>query len=148
MKKHLTSLFRDCAPHLKLTVVFSSKTRLRSMLSFKDKIPFDLKSLVVYNFQCSSCKSSYIGKTFRHMKIRAYEHLAISVSTEKKTSPNTTKTTVVTDHCHKGVEHHNEYSSFKILSQASNDFHLKLKESLVILKNDPDLNVAGESLPL
>ena len=42
--------------------------------SYKDLIPNDLKSLLVYNFFCASCSSSYIGKTCHHFKTRIEEH--------------------------------------------------------------------------
>ena len=148
LKAHVTSLFKEYSPGIKLNIVFSSKYRLSTMFSYKDKIPFDLQSYIVYNFQCSRCNSRYIGKTYRHLKVRACEHLALSYRTEKHTSPNTTIATNVTHHCHGDQKHQNDYSAFKVLSQAPNNFHLKLKESLLILKYNPDLNIASESIPL
>ena len=38
--------------------------------------------------------------------------------------------------------------NFEILGTAVNDFHLKLKESLLILKMKPCLNIAQQSMPL
>ena len=35
-----------------------------------------------------------------------------------------------------------------MIGSASNKFHLKLKESLLILKMKPSLNIAKESMPL
>ena len=35
-----------------------------------------------------------------------------------------------------------------LIGSASNKFHLKLKESLLILKMKPSLNIAKESMPL
>ena len=37
----------------------------------------------IYNFTCGSCNASYIGKTFRHMKVRVSEHQGISPRTGK-----------------------------------------------------------------
>ena len=42
--------------------------------SYKDLIPNDLKSLLVYEFFCASCSSSYIGETCHHFKTRIEEH--------------------------------------------------------------------------
>ena len=38
--------------------------------------------------------------------------------------------------------------NFKIIGSATNDFHLKLKESLLIHKNRPKINGAEKSIPL
>ena len=37
---------------------------------------------------------------------------------------------------------------FEIVGTSANNFHLKLKESLLILKIKPCLNIAQESMPL
>ena len=37
---------------------------------------------------------------------------------------------------------------FPLIGNATNNYHLKLKESLVILKLKPSLNIAIESMPL
>ena len=37
---------------------------------------------------------------------------------------------------------------FSLIGSASNKFHLKLKELLLILKTKPSLNIAKESMPL
>ena len=39
-------------------------------------------------------------------------------------------------------------SCFSLVGNAASKFHLKLKESLLILKMKPSLNVAKESIPL
>ena len=38
--------------------------------------------------------------------------------------------------------------NFEIVGTAVNDFHLKLKESLLILEMKPCLNIAQQSMPL
>ena len=44
------------------------------MVSFKDRTPDALKSMVVYQFTCSGCNSCYIGETSRHFSTRIKEH--------------------------------------------------------------------------
>ena len=61
--------------------MFNSGKRLGSFFSFKDKVPLNARSLVLYKFTCSSCNSAYIGKTKRHFLVRMFEHLGISLST-------------------------------------------------------------------
>ena len=40
----------------------------------KDKIPEDMKTDVVYQIQCGTCKKTYIGQTGRTLKHRVKEH--------------------------------------------------------------------------
>ena len=92
--------------------------------------------------------SVYIGKTKRHQLVRQYEHLGLSVLTEKALLKYTGKdATTIRKHCHE-----NKYccsmDNFEIVGTAVNDFHLKLKESLLILKMKPCLNIAQQSMPL
>ena len=42
--------------------------------TLKSKIPKELESKIVYHFCCSRCKSTYVGKTKRHLKTRVKEH--------------------------------------------------------------------------
>ena len=46
----------------------------------KGKVPFDLRSYVVYKFVWGSCKADYIGRTKRYLSSRIKEHL----ETDKK----------------------------------------------------------------
>ena len=41
----------------------------------KVRVPFDLRSHVVYKFVCGSCKADYIGHTKRYLWTRVKEHL-------------------------------------------------------------------------
>ena len=55
LKKSLKNIFNCC----KLQLVFKNKTRLGNNFHFKDQIPKDLTSGVVYKFQCGLCNESY-----------------------------------------------------------------------------------------
>ena len=109
-------------------LVFTSH-KIKSLFSFKDTIPSDLKSLVVYKFVCAGCNSCYIGETTRHLTTRIKEH-----TTSDKNS-----------HIYKHLQNANcksKYtrSCFTILDKANTPFSLKLKEALYIRKYKPDLN--------
>ena len=52
-----------------------SKFKIQNYFSYKDPIPNDSKSFLVYKFTCASCSSSYIGETCRHFKTRVEEHI-------------------------------------------------------------------------
>ena len=57
-------------PFCKVSIVFKTYNRLRNYFSFKDAVSEPLRSCQIYNFTCGCCSASYIGKTFRHMKVR------------------------------------------------------------------------------
>ena len=44
-----------------------------NMFSVEDRTPVALKSMVVYQFSCAGCNSSYIGETSRHFSTRIME---------------------------------------------------------------------------
>ena len=56
-------------PFCKIKVIFKSTTRLSNFFRFKDKVPFNLRSNVVYKFSCGRCNATYYGETCRHLNI-------------------------------------------------------------------------------
>ena len=97
--------------------------------------------------KAKNCNSVYIGKTKRHLLVRQYEHLGLSVFKEKALKYTEKDATAIRKHCHQN-EHRCSVYNFEIVGTDVNDFHLKLKESLLILKMKPCLNIAQESMPL
>ena len=66
IKKKISKLCKEfCKVNFNIKLVFNS---------FKDPIPDDLKSLLVYKFTCASCSSSYITETC-HFKTRIEVHI-------------------------------------------------------------------------
>ena len=57
-----------------IKLVFNS-FKIKNYFSYKDPIPNDLKSFLVYKFTCAGCSCSYIGKTCCHFKTRIAEHI-------------------------------------------------------------------------
>ena len=54
---------------------YFSRFSIKNYFSYKDPIPDDLKSFLVYKFTCASCSSSDIGETCRHFKTRIEEYI-------------------------------------------------------------------------
>ena len=65
---------RYCNSDVDIKLIFVS-FKIGSVFSTKDMIPEDLKSNVVYKFNCARCNSCYIGETTRHISTRIKEHL-------------------------------------------------------------------------
>ena len=63
-----------CQESFNIKLVFNS-FKVKSYFSYKDPIPNDLKSFLVYKFTCASCSSSYIGETCCHFKTRTEEYI-------------------------------------------------------------------------
>ena len=138
LKKSLKNIFNCC----KLQIVFGNKTRLGNNFHFKDLIPKDLTSGVVYKFQCGLCNESYYGECVRHLNVRIGEHIGISPFIKKQV-----KISSVADHllfCNYSIC----YDDFSILARENEKLLLELKESLLIRRDKPSLNRNITSVPL
>jgi len=63
LRKQLHSCVTKLLPPCKTKLIFKSTNRLSSVFSFKDTIPNDLRSHLIYKFTCGNCNVSYYGKT-------------------------------------------------------------------------------------
>ena len=130
-----------------LKIVFTSPLRVKSFFTFKDKLPNMLLSGLVYKYKCGGCNATYYGKTKQHFKVRICEHLGISHLTGKKVKIDNNKLTAIQGSllcCNYSLS----FENFSILTRESNDFKLKIMESLLIAGDKPVLNKADSSLPL
>ena len=128
-----------------LKVIFRIQNRLSSKFTFKGEISKEMHSLLCYKFQYSSCNATYYGKTKRHFKVRVSEHMGVSARTGKNIK--STKSSAVHDHmlvCNNIVS----FEDFSVLANGTNDFRIKLQESLIIHRDGPQLNKAFGSAPL
>ena len=90
LRKSLKGLLNSC----KLQIVFKSQRKLSNVFRFKDRLPSDLVSGVLYT--CGRCSSTYYGETDRQLNVRSGEHIGISPLTFKKTKSS--KESVIRDH--------------------------------------------------
>ena len=75
IKINLSKLCKEfCKENFNFKLVFNS-FKVKNYFSYKDPIPNDLKSFLVYKFTCPGCSSSYIGGTCRHFRSRIEEHI-------------------------------------------------------------------------
>ena len=66
LRKSLKGILNCC----KLQIVFKSQNKLAKAFRFKDRIPKELTSGVVYKFSCGFCSESYYGECVRHFNVR------------------------------------------------------------------------------
>ena len=68
VRHRLKKLLKVCFPQISFKLVFKPSCHLSHFLRFKDTVPIDACSLVVYEFKCGNCNASYIDKTTRHLR--------------------------------------------------------------------------------
>ena len=123
IKNKLSKLCKEfCKENFNIKLVFNS-FKIKNYFAYKDPIPNDLKSFLVYKFTCASCSSSYTGETF---KSHIFKH------------PHSSETWF------------DSYNSlcFKIIDKANSKFDLKIKEALHINWGKPNLNAQQNHLAL
>ena len=119
--------------------LFNFQRKLSNFFHFKDRLPFDLVSGVVYKYTCGRCNSTYYGEMDGHLKVRSGEHIGISPSplALKKTKPS--KESAIRDHL-LNCNNISSFEEFNILANGYYKFVLKIKESLLIKRDRPILN--------
>ena len=61
LRKSFKGILNSC----NLQIVFKSQGKLANVFQFKNTLPFDLVSGVVYKYTCGRCNSCYYGETDR-----------------------------------------------------------------------------------
>ena len=136
LQKSINSNISFC----KIKIIFKSSTRLANFFRFKDKIPLCLCSNIVYKFACGRCNATYYSKTWRQFRVG--EHSVISSLTNV---PNQNKSTAVKNHmlvCNQPVS----FDDFEVLASSHSELHLKIKESILISRDQTILNKNEASL--
>ena len=118
-----------CKETFNIKLVFTS-FKIRNYFSYKDPIPDDLKSFLVYKFTYASCSSSYIGETGCHFKTRLEKH--IKKDSRSHIFKHLHSTATCFDSCNS--------PSFKMIDKPNSKFDLKVKEALRINWRKPKLN--------
>ena len=126
--------FLNCC---KLQIVFKSQMKLANVFRFKDRLPFDLVSGVVYKYTCGRCNSCYYGETDRRLKVRSGEHIGISPLTFRRVKPS--KESAIRDHL-LNCNNMPSFDEFTILAYGHHKYILEIKESLLIKRDKPILN--------
>ena len=124
----LKALVESNYTQVDFNVAFKSPNTIGNMFPFKDRIrDVEHHSLVVYKINCATCNTEYIGKTERILIHRMSEHAKSNKSD-------------CYQHTVDNKGHQMDYENIKVIDRASNDFKLKMKELLHILKTKPELN--------
>ena len=139
-------IFDNHIPHIKVNFVFYNNFKIKSFFKIKESLPKALKSLVVYRFTCPKCSLGYIGSTKKSLSLRVNEHQGISARTNRHlVSPLSSS---IRDHCQNNCNTNFNLNNFEIISQCSNETELRIRESIFIKTDNPELNVEGSSFNL
>ena len=117
--------------------IFKSQRKVSNVFRFKDRLPSDLVSGVVYKYMWGSCNSTCYGETDRHLRVRLGEHIGISPLTFKETKPS--KESAICDHL-LNCKIIPSFEECTILTNRNNKFDLGIKESLLIKQDRTILN--------
>ena len=109
LRKSLKDI-RNCC---KLQIVSKSQNKLANDFLFKDRIPKELISGVLYKLQCGLCYESYYGECVRDLNVRIGEHIGISPLTRKKIKP---KGSAVSNHL-LFCNHSASFENFSVLTK-------------------------------
>ena len=145
IRNRIQCCLKKNVPVFNLKVVSQSRKQLSTLFTFKDEINKMFHSILVYIFKCNICNDIYYGKNKRHFKVGACKHLGIMPLTGKKVK--NPKESAVFDHLvHTG--HNASFDDVETLAKECDEFRLLLRESLLILRDDPPLNRYVKSIPL
>ena len=145
LRSRLYNCFNKTLPQCNIKVIFQSKNRFSNLFPFKDSIPKELRSNVVYKFLCSNCNITYYDETKRHLDARSGKHLSLSALTGKRVNNN--KESAVEDHF-LFFNHGGSFEDFSILTYESNPFKLLIQRALLVSRDKPLLNKQVQSIPL
>ena len=144
IQKRLRSIFEQTIPWGKINITFKTHSRISHLFRFKDLIPKDLVSNIIYSYTCPNCNVRYVGETERHSKIRWGEHLSISCFTHK---PVKGINTAINEHINI-CKCKSNFSDFNIIGGETNKSIREIKESLFIKQLKPSLNIQIKSAKL
>ena len=107
--------------------------KINNYFKLKDKIPRHLPSNIVYLVKCLDYEAEYIGKTTQHIDARIYQCKIVKDDQHGLTKLH------ITEHAQR-LRHKIDWQNYSVLIRASNDFYLKIKETLLIKERMPIMN--------
>ena len=144
MAKELRSMIQQSYPQVHLRTLYKSCNTIGSHFSWKDKIPIECMSNLVYKYTCESCKAFYIGKTESQFKCRISQHMGVSARTGNDVKKAHSE---IRDHCFK-CEVHIKAENFTILDRLFDKNGILTLESLHQKIKKPTIGIHQQSTQL
>ena len=117
LKQKLRSSIQNSSPQCNINVNLKSTNHLSSLFHFKDVIPKELSSCLLYKCSCSSCNATYYGKTECHLNVRSVGNMLAC------------KPSAISDQLLLHEHNNISFNNFSILRCENNAFKLSLTES-------------------
>ena len=136
---------RNSLPQCNIKVTFKSLNHLSSLFRFKNVIPKEFRSHLVYKFSYSSWNTTYYGKTEHHLNVTSGEHIDLSPWTFTRFA---WKPWAISDHLSLHENNNKSFNDFLILCCENNVFKLSLRELILIKRDPPELSRNTSSMPL
>ena len=131
--KQLNKTVQDTGINTTVREVFKGEQKINNYFKLKDKTPRHLQSNIVYSVKCLNCEAEYIGKTTQHIDARIYQHKIV------KDGQHGLIKSHITEHAQR-LRHKIDWQNYSVLARASNDYYLKIKETLLIKERMPIMN--------
>ena len=77
----MQNVLMNLVPSVKFVFILSNTRTIGSLFKFKDTLPKESRSCVIYKYVCSQCEALYVGSTIRTLHTRMSEHLGMSPRT-------------------------------------------------------------------
>ena len=145
LQVELQKVFRKYFSNTHFHIIPVNGFSVGSFFNYKDVLPKDSRTSIVYKYSCERCSSVYVGSTSRRLHVRVCEHMGLSSRTEKPLS--TPAASSIRDHaqsCNSPISLNN----FNIIGTCKNVTDLRILESLHIHKLKPPLNSTVSAYPL
>ena len=81
MKLEMQNVLMNLVPSVKFVFILSNTRTIGSLFKFKDTLPKESRSCVIYKYVCSQCEATYVGSTIRTLHTRMSEHFGVSPRT-------------------------------------------------------------------
>ena len=83
LQRNLSPILKRTFPACRFVFVPTSSFSISRLFPFKDKIPQQLRSSLIYLYTCASCQARYVGQTGLQLKIRVSKHKGLSFQTDR-----------------------------------------------------------------
>ena len=145
LKTDLKKLLEKYFPYIRPNFIFTNSLKIGSFFKFKDPLPKECVSSVIYKFSCPLCGGSYIGSTIKSLKCRASQHNNISSRTGLPVKAGNSS---IMEHVNRSCNTNIDLSHFSIIDKVEGEFNLRLLESVYINKVKPNLNNHNSAVKL
>ena len=144
VNRKLKRLVHKFYPSTDLRIVYKRGNSIRNLFAYKDKLPIDSLSSVVYKIQCDVCgpSAAYIGKTINTIQERFY-------GANGHLNPSTKKSALL-EHLMSDISPQCNFDiiTIKVIDKCSGDLKLRFAESIHLKLSKQTLNTQERSIPL